>query len=201
MKKLYEICYGIEPTEKEIALLEIQYQRLQDNGFTNKEARQLMLDNKLSTDDLLYEDSIITTSDDTIYYHYELQIHSKPGGFDPETCKVIKQPYYLEMKYRYTMDALLDYYYNKLLVPIMFRDVKRDTGAFYHMINTYKFEKMNSVDFILYVIDYAVSNKYKVSNPLDLKNLAQDTYEYLESYVICYKPVIRYREENINESM
>ena len=42
MRKLYEICYGTEPTEREIALLEIQYQRLQDNGFTNKEAKQLI---------------------------------------------------------------------------------------------------------------------------------------------------------------
>jgi hypothetical protein len=199
VRKLYEICYGIEPTEREIALLEIQYKRLQDNGFTNKEAKQLMIDNKFRTDDLLFDDSIITTSDDTVYYHYELQIHSKPGGFDPETCTVIKQPYYLEMRYRYTMDALLEYYYNKLLVPIMFRDVKRDSGAFNHMICTYKFETIKPVDFLLFLIDYAVSIKYKTSNPLDLKNLAQETYEYLESNILCYKPVIKYREELINE--
>ena len=199
MKKLYEICYGKEPTEREIALLEIQYQRLQDNGFTKKEAKDLMIYNKLSTDNLLFEDSIIITDDDTIYYHYELQIHSKPGGFDPETCTIIKQPYYLEMKYRYTMNDLLEYYYNKLLVPIAFRDVKRDSGAFTHMINTYKFESIKSVDFILYLIDYAISIKYKISNPLDLKNIAQEAYEYLESNIICYKPLIKYREELINE--
>jgi hypothetical protein len=139
MRKLYEICYGTEPTEKELALLEIQYKRLLDNKFTNKEAYQLLLDNKLYTDDLLYEDSLILTEDDTIYYHNELQIHSKPGGFDPETCTIIKQPYFLEMRYRYTMEELLNYYYDKLLVPIHFRDNKRDVGAFNHLIKSYRF--------------------------------------------------------------
>ena len=199
MRKLYEICYGTEPTEKELALLEIQFERLMDNGFTSAEARKILLDNKLSTDDLIYEDSLIETSDDTVYFHNELQIHSKPGSFNPITCEIIKQPFYLEMKYRYTMEQLLDYYYSKLCVPIHFREKKRDTGAFNHIINSYKFDTINTVDFILFVIDYVSVNQYRISNPLDLKNWAQHTYEYLELNIICYKPRIRYREENINE--
>ena len=199
MRKLYEICYGTEPTTKELALLEIQYKRLLDNKFTNKEAYQLLLDNKLYTDDLLYEDSLILTEDDTIYYHNELQIHSKPGGFDPETCTIIKQPYFLEMRYRYTMEELLNYYYDKLLVPIHFRDNKRDVGAFNHLIKSYRFETIHTVDFILFIIDYLSVNNIKVSNPLDMKNWAQTVYEYLESNIICYKPLIKYREELINE--
>ena len=195
MKKLYEICFGEEPSDKVLALLEIQYNRLMDNGFSSKEAQSLMLDNNLNTDDLLYEDSIITTSDSTVYFHNELQIHSKPGSYNPETGVVEKQPYYLEMRYRYTMDELLNYYYNKLMVPIQFRNSKRDIGAFKHIINDYRFENINTVDFILFVIDYVVSKEIKISNPLDLKNWAQQTYEYLELYIICYKPKVVYREE------
>lgn len=195
MKKLYEICYGEEPSDKILALLEIQYNRLMDNGFTDKEAQRLMLDNNLNTDDLLYEDSIITTSNDTIYFHNELQIHSKPGSYNPETGAVEKQPYYLEMRRRYTMDDLLNYYYNKLMVPIQFRNTKRDIGAFKHIINDYRFNNINTVDFILFIIDYVVSKEIKISNPLDLKNWAQQTYEYLELYIICYKPKVVYREE------
>ena len=197
MKKLYEICFGVEPTEDVLALLEIHYQRLIDNGFTEKEAQGIMLNNKLNVDDLIFEDSLIITSDESIYYHYELQIHSKPGSFDPVTMKVTKQPYYLEMKYRYTMNDLLNYYYNKLLIPIHFRDEKRDTGAFNHLISYYKFDKINTVDFLLFVIDYIVAYEYKVSNPLDLKNWAQQTYEYLEMNIICHKPLVKYREEII----
>lgn len=195
MKKLYEICFGEEPSDKAYALLEIHYQRLIDNGFTDKEAYKIMLDNKLNTDDLLFDDSIITTSDDSIYFHYELQIHSKPGGFNPVTMEVITNPYYLEMKSRYTMNQLLEYYYNKLLVPIHFRDEKRDKGAFNHLISYYRFDKINTVDFLLFVIDYIVAHEYKITNPLDLKNWAQQTYEYLEMNVICFRPNIKYREE------
>ena len=197
MKKLYEICFGEEPSDKVYALLEIQYNRLIDNGFTDKEAQKIMLDNNLNTDDLLFDDSIITTSDDSIYFHNELQIHSKPGSYNPETGKVEKQPYYLEMKRRYTMNDLLEYYYTKLMVPIQFRNEKRDIGAFKHIINDYKFNDINTVDFILFIIDYVVSKEIKLNNPLDLKNWAQQTYEYLESYIICYKPKVVYREELI----
>ena len=197
MKKLYEICYGEEPSEKVLALLEIQYIRLMDNGFTDKEAQKLMLDNHLYTNDLIYEDSLILTSDETVYYHNELQIHSKPGSYNPETGIIEKQPYYLEMRRRYTMEELLDYYYNKLMVPIHFRNTKRDIGAFKHIINDYKFDNINTIDFILFIIDYVTSKEIKISNPLDLKNWAQQTYEYLENYIICYKPKIVFREELI----
>lgn len=194
MRKLYELCYGVEATDEQVALLEIYYQRLIDNGYSERDAQRILLDNNLTLDNVEYTDSIINT-EDAIYFHYELQIHSKPGGFDPVTLQVIKQPYYLEMKQRYTMAQLLDYYYNKLLVPIHFRDEKRDSGAFTHLISYYKFDKIHTVDFLLFVIDYIVANEYKVTNPLDLKNWAQATYEYLEMNVICFKPSIKYREE------
>ena len=100
MKKIYEICFGAEPSDKVLSLLEIQYQRLMDNGYSEKEARNIMLDNKLNVDDLMHEDSLIITSDDSVYYHNELQIHSKPGYYNPETGRVDRQPYYLEMRYR-----------------------------------------------------------------------------------------------------
>jgi hypothetical protein len=109
--------------------------------------------------------------------------------------EVITNPYYLEMKSRYTMNQLLEYYYNKLLVPIHFRDEKRDKGAFNHLISYYRFDKINTVDFLLFVIDYIVAHEYKITNPLDLKNWAQQTYEYLEMNVICFRPNIKYREE------
>lgn len=195
MKKLYEICYGVEPTEEELALLEIYNQRLIDNGYSEQDAQKILLNNKLSLDKFEYEDSLIKTTDSSVYFHYELQIHSKPGGFNPVTMEVITNPYYLEMKSRYTMSQLLEYYYNKLLVPIHFRDEKRDKGAFNHLISYYRFDKINTVDFLLFVIDYIVAHEYKITNPLDLKNWAQQTYEYLEMNVICFRPNIKYREE------
>jgi hypothetical protein len=36
IKQLYELCYGVEPEERDLLLLEIKYQRLLDNGFSMK---------------------------------------------------------------------------------------------------------------------------------------------------------------------
>ena len=186
MKELYELCYGVEPEEKDLQLLEIKYQRLLDNGYSDKEAIKILLASKLNIDNYKHKDSIINSTD-VIFRHHELQIHSKPGGFDPATCTVIKRPYYLEMRQRYTMNELLNYYYNKQVVPMMFRDEKRDIGAFNHLMNNFKSPIIDSVDFILFVIDYVTSNGYKTNNPLDLKNWFQSTYEYLEQFVLSAK--------------
>ncbi len=197
MRKLYEICFGCEPTEEELALLEIQFQRLLDNGYSEQDAQKVLLNNKLTLNNFEWSDSLIETDTDTIYYHYELQIHSKPNHVDPVTLTVVKHPYYLEMKHRYTIDNLLNYYYNKLIIPMNFRDEKRDKGAFNHLLSYYKFDNIHTVDFLLFVIDYIVANEYKITNPLELKNWAQTTYEYLELNIICHKPYVKYREELI----
>jgi hypothetical protein len=194
MRKLYELCYGAEPEEKELALLEIKYQRLIDNGYSNKEATKILIDTKLNIDNYEHKDSILN-EEDPVYRHHELQIHSKPGGFDPVTCTVIKRPYYLEMKKRYTMDNLLDYYYTKLIVPPLFRDNKRDIGAMNHLLSSFKSPIISSVDFLLFVIDYVSSNQYKLNNPLELKNWFQQTYEYLEQFVLSTKLELVDRED------
>ncbi len=195
MRKLYELCYGVEPSKEELTLLEIKYQRLIDNGYSNKEANKILIDTRLNINNYEHKDSIINPETDPIYRHHELQIHSKPGGFDPATCTIIKSPYYLEMKCRYTMDNLLNYYYNKLIVPPLFRDTKRDTGAMNHLMSSFKSPIINSVDFILFVIDYVASNEYKTTNPLDLKNWFQTTYEYLEQFVLSTKLELIDRED------
>lgn len=199
MRTLYEICCGVEPEEKDLLLLEIKYQRLIDNGYTDKEAKNILINSKLDIDNYEHTDSII--DGDKLYRHHELQIHSLPGGFDPETCTVIKRPYYLEMKSRYTMNNLLDYYYTKLVVPMLFRDEKRDIGAFKHLFSSFKSPLIDSVDFILFVIDYVSSYEYKVNNPLELKNWFQQTYEYLEQYVLSTKIEIVNREDVLVNEM
>ena len=199
MRTLYEICCGVEPEEKDLLLLEIKYQRLIDNGYTDKEAKNILINSKLNIDNYEHADSII--NGDKLYRHCELQIHSIPGGFDPETCTIIKRPYYLEMKSRYTMNNLLDYYYTKLVVPMLFRDEKRDIGAFKHLFSSFKSPLIDSVDFILFVIDYVSSYEYKVNNPLELKNWFQQTYEYLEQYVLSTKIEIVNREDVLVNEM
>jgi hypothetical protein len=93
------------------------------------------------------------------------------------------------------MDNLLNYYYNKLIVPPLFRDTKRDIGAINHLLNSFKSPIISSVDFLLFVIDYVSSNEYKLTNPLELKNWFQQTYEYLEQFVLSTKLELVNRED------
>ena len=75
MRKLYELCYGIEPEERDLLLLEIKHQRLLDNGYSNKEANKILIDTKLNIENYEHKDSILN-EEDPIYRHHELQIHS-----------------------------------------------------------------------------------------------------------------------------
>lgn len=59
MRTLYEICCGVEPEEKDLLLLEIKYQRLIDNGYTDKEAKNILINSKLDIDNYEHTDSII----------------------------------------------------------------------------------------------------------------------------------------------
>mgnify|MGYP003291688222 CR=1 FL=1 len=201
MKQLYELCCGVEPEDKDLLLLEIKYQRLLDNGYTDKEAKNILINTSFNIDNYNHTDSLIDPTIGPVYRHHELQIHSLPGGFDPVTCTVIKRPYYLEMKSRYTMNNLMDYYYTKLVVPMLFRDEKRDIGAFKHLLSSFKSPIIDSVDFILFVIDYVSSNEYKINNPLELKNWFQQTYEYLEQFVLSVKLEIVNREDVLINEM
>lgn len=188
-----EMNYGSDDDIRKDILI-IKYQRLIDNNFSESEAIELLMNNI----EMMTDDSIINTEDDTIYYHSRLQIQSKPGGFDPTTGEVINNPYYLEMRDRYTMYELLEYFYDKLNIPVEFRDEKRDSGAMNHLIASYKsFTIITPVDFILYMIDYCVSTKTRIGNPLELKNIAQQTYELLENMIPCTKLELRRREENV----
>ena len=173
-----------------------------DNGYTDEEARRILVEKNLDLSEMEYTDSIINTNPDTVYRHEQLQIHSKPGNWNPITGEVTKQPYWLEMKDRYTMNQLLDYYYDKLNIIIEFRDIKRDTGAFNHLITTFKSLKgIEPVDFILFVIDNCSNNKCRITNPLELKNYAQDVYELLEYYVLCNKLDLIRREDVLLNDM
>jgi hypothetical protein len=84
---------------------------------------------------------------------------------------------------------------------MLFRDEKRDIGAFKHLFSSFKSPLIDSVDFILFVIDYVSSYEYKVNNPLELKNWFQQTYEYLEQYVLSTKIEIVNREDVLVNEM
>lgn len=147
-----------------------------DNNYSTKEIINIIEESNIeesfnpsSLPDSLWENSLIQR--DVFYYHNSLHIKSKPPTWDPETLQVKSEPFFLEMKIRYTMDDLLDYYYNKCNIDVNLRDKKRDSGAFEFMMNRYKkIEDMQPLDFMLLVIDEAANSDNIFTNPLKLQD-------------------------------
>lgn len=114
------------------------------------------------------------------YYHPQLQVTPPPpvikmlpnGAFE---ASYEKDPtFYLEMKERYTIDDLLDYFYQRTGVESKNR--KRHKGGMEYIL------RMEDIDLVLYSIDeaavtYMDINAKPPSNPLDI----QDYFTYAEA--------------------
>ena len=162
---------------------------LVDNGFTEKEIVKVITSVKIKdfmevTDlpDYLWEDSLLKR--DTFYYNRALQIVSQPPVWNPETMKQESEPFYLEMKIRFTMDDLLDYYYNELRVNPTFRDKNKDKGALQYLLNKYRVDNIQSIDVVLFLIEELKSTStgdINISSPLELQGLETTVITYLNN--------------------
>lgn len=138
---------------------------------------------KIGVEDLpdwLWENSLIKK--DTFYYHNTLHLKSKAPIFDVKNKIIIKSEFYLEMIIKYSMKDLMDYYYDKLEKDIIFRDDRKDAGAFKYLLNKYKaLENMESLDFVLMLIDYESNeDRYYKKDILNLKENEEKVYEIMK---------------------
>lgn len=147
---------------------------LQDNNFTKKQIINYLFKYGSVLDESLWEDSILKP--DTFYYHEQLTIMPGPAIWNPN-IKEQSQKFYLEMKIKYTIYDLLEYYYNELLIPIELRDTNKDKGAFEHMLKKYINFKVEPIDFVLYLIDYTKQERKFITNVFDLQVHERETYE------------------------
>lgn len=108
---------------------------------------------------------------DGLYLHRELRVPSPVPAIDRNTGKEIKTNLYNEMKIMYTVDNLLDYYYDKLSIPLEFRNRKRDTAQFNTLLKHYgMFNGVAGVEIMLDLIDQTCYEFITVLNPFDLEN-------------------------------
>lgn len=160
-----------------------------DNGFSEKEIAKVITSIKIKNymefkdlPDYLWEDSLLKR--DTFYYNQALQLVSQPPVWNPETMQQESEPFYLEMKIRFTMDDLLNYYYQELRVNPTFRDANKDKGALQYLLNKYKLNNIQSIDVVLFLIDElkaTSSGDINISSPLELQGLESTVITYLNS--------------------
>lgn len=161
-----------------------------DNNFTEKEIVKIITDCKIkdfmTPDDLpdyLWDNSLLKR--DTFYYSSVLQMVSPPPKWDPEKMTYSSEPFYLEMKINFTMNDLLEHYYNELKIDVNFRDENKDKGALQYLLNKYKLNGVESIDVILLLIEEAkaTSEKHIITNPLKLQDFEGEVISFLNNVI------------------
>lgn len=185
LEKLIEsyayIVYG-HTIEDENILKELRktINYLIDNNYDKAFILSYLLEYGPVISETLWHDTLLKPN--TFYYHEQLTIMPGPSIWNPN-IKEQSHRFYLEMKIKYTIDDLLDYYYTELLIPVELRDRSKDKGAFEHMLKKYTKFKCEPIDFILYLIDYSKQEEAFITNVFDLQKYERETYEKINHIV------------------
>ena len=173
----YEYHYGNYPFNEDKSYL-IRTQKtidyLFEADFTSKEIIQIIEQSQkrksFTYEDLpnsLWENSLLNKN--VFYYHNQLQILSTPAKFNPITNQFKTSEFFIEMKIKYTEKDILNYFYNVFKIDPIFINENKDLGAISYLLKKYsKIDFMTSVDFILFLIDYAKLNYPYASSLFDI---------------------------------
>ena len=191
IEKYSRVAYG-SMIEDENLLKELRrvINYLIDNDYDEAFIISYLLYNGPVLDRSLWDNSLLEP--DKVYYHSQLTIMPGPAIWSP-TKKEHSQKFFLEMRINYTIDDLLNYYYNEFLIPIELRNTYKDKKAFEHMLKNYKkFNDFEAIDFILYLIDYNKDQSAFVTDVFDLQKYERETYDKLTDMVMSnrYKDIV-----------
>lgn len=120
---------------------------------------------------------------DSFYYHNILREVPPPPTLkmDPQSGKMVRieHDFYLEMKKRFTLQELLDYWYTQMNIVPNEHMIKQDEGKFKYMLGNY------TVDELLFMIDVAkVQRKENQLRPLrnafELEKYIEEARDFLQ---------------------
>lgn len=138
--------------------------------------------------DSLWENSLVKRNH--FYFHRSLQLISEAPKLDIKTGKVINSPFYREIKAVFTIDDLLDYFYQRMSIDLELINRKRDSGTFEYLINKYKAVKdIESLDIILIMIDLAEAAGKRYSKPIDIEQYNLVAIELIKRWQKDARPI------------
>lgn len=158
------IVYGYDIEDKRNIKRIVGY--LKSNDYTDAQIISYLIVNGDTLDDSLWQDSLLKPN--TFYYHNLLRIRPKAPIWHPEKGYEEIEPFFLEMKINFTLDDLLNYYYTNIRVPVELRDYNKDIGALKFLLNKYNKMQVESIDFVLCLIDINKENENFTSSVLNL---------------------------------
>ncbi|QHW35859.1 hypothetical protein GZH47_33755 (plasmid) [Paenibacillus rhizovicinus] len=129
---------------------------------------------------------------DVFYYHNILREVPPPVRMrmDPETGQMIRhsEPFFLEMKRRFTMKELMDYWYTSCQITPHDHMKRQDEGKFKHFLGIY------GLDEILFAIDVSKSSRAEMNlsplrNAFDLERYMDKALEFIREKENTHKQV------------
>lgn len=185
----YSLISGIEPEVENFNRTLSTARYLEVNGFSHSEIFKLfklISKQKIEGQDLpksLWKDSLLEK--DVFYYHNEFHITSKPPTWNPVTFKEECEPFFIEMKIKYTMQDLINRFYDKCKVPIGLRDDKLVEGGLKHLLWKYNNLSAPAIDYIMVMIDLADQDVDRdlMNNVFDIEKYSKEAFIILEDMV------------------
>lgn len=185
----YSLISGIEPEKENFNRTISTAKYLKDNGFDNSEIFKifrLISKQKIEGNDLpksLWNDSLLEKG--VFYYHNEFHITSKPPTWNPVTFKEECEPFFMEMKIKYTMKQLINRFYDKCKVPVGLRDDRLVEGGLKHLLSKYNNLSAPAIDYIMVMMDLADEDidKKTITNVFDIEKYSVEAFVMLEDIV------------------
>ena len=186
----YYQIYGHYPYDSEKPLEKTQkvIDYLKDAGISNSEILKVIEEapraEYLTPDMLpewLWEGSLLEKG--VFYYHHLLHIKPEAPTLDPRTGRMNKSPFFLEMKIRFTLDDLVEYFYRRADIPPELRNYNKDRGALKNMLERYsRIDFAEPLDFVLTLIDIGAEDEYAfLTSPFDTTEYAKQAYDLLKA--------------------
>ena len=132
--------------------------------------------------DELWKDSLVERG--KFYYHHILQLQPEQV-FDPLTGKEkALRPFYLENKIRFTMVDLIRYFMRTCGVDLELTDNQKFASQFSYLLKS-KYSFIESLDFVLALIDKAASKHMVITEPFELKGQGNvgEVFQELKAHV------------------
>lgn len=176
----YYFLVGEHPNENNYKVTNATFEYLKDAGFDDdcmcRIINLMPIMDCITVDDIpdsLWEDSLLVRN--KFYFHKELQITSPPPTWDQS------YPFYLEMKIKYTLDDVLNYFINSSGVRSDWVNREKELGSIRYLLKDYKkFSFMEPIDFLLHLIDYCVADGMEITSIYSLRDKEIELANYLE---------------------
>lgn len=134
----------------------------------------------------VWKDTLIMPN--RFYYHPELQIRNPLPVFDFEKGILQEHAYFLEIRKKYTMKNLLDYVYEKIGIEDFFHEEKKDIKSIEYLLNKYEKNKyVQSLDFVLYLVDMTADKNKRISKLLDIQEAELETADKIKQMITIAK--------------